>query len=84
MNIKFVPREDINISKRSSSKYKPVLDGINNLDRREALEVSFENEAELNSIRNIVYTHNRENKDNIKSSKHSKKKVVYFYRGEEI
>jgi hypothetical protein len=84
MDINFVSRTDINISKKSSSKYKPLLDAIKKLEPGgKALEVSFENEAELNSMRNVVYGYNRDTNENVKSSKHPQRNVVFFYKEEE-
>lgn len=84
MDINFVSRTDIKISKKSSSKYKPLLDAVKKLESGgKALEVSFEDEKELNSMRNVVYGYNRDAGENIKSSKHPDKNVVFFYKKEE-
>ncbi len=84
MDINFVSRKDINISKKSSSKYKPLLDAIRKLKPGgKALQVSYDDKAELNSMRNVVYSHNRENNDNIKSSKHPDEKIVFFFKKED-
>ncbi len=81
MKINFVSREEIKISKKSSSKYKPLLEAVQKLEKGgKALEVSFSDETELNAMRNVVYSYNRETGDSIKSSKHPKKKLVYFYK----
>lgn len=81
MNINFVSRTDIKITKKSSSKYKPLLEAVKKLKPGgKALEVTFGTNAELNSMRNVIYGHNRETGDEIKSSKHPKKKLVYFYK----
>ncbi|HKK43964.1 MAG TPA: hypothetical protein VJ964_00460 [Balneolaceae bacterium] len=81
MKINFVPRSDIKISKKSSSKYKPLLDAVKKLEPGgKALEVGFKDKTELNSMRNVVYSHNRDTGDDIKSSKHPKDKVVFFYK----
>lgn len=81
MNINFVSRTDIKITKKSSSKYKPLLEAVKKLKPGgKALEVKFGNDAELNSMRNVIYGHNRETGDDIKSSKHPKKNLVYFYK----
>lgn len=81
MDINFVSRTDIKISKKSSSKYKPLIDAVKKLEPGgKALEVSFEDDAELNSMRNVVYGHNRDTGNNVKSSKHPQKNVVFFYK----
>ena len=84
MDINFVSRTDIRISKKSSSKYKPLLDAVKKLEPGgKALQVSFEDETELNSMRNVVYGYNRDTGDQVKSSKHPEKNVVFFYKEEE-
>lgn len=81
MNINFVSRTDIKITKKSSSKYKPLLEAVQKLEPGgKAVEVTFDSDAELNSMRNVIYGHNRETGDEVKSSKHPKKKLVYFYK----
>ena len=83
MKINFVSRTDIKISKKSSSKYKPLIEAVQKLEPGgKALEVKFGDNAELNSMRNVVYAYNRKTGDNIKSSKHPKKNLVYFYKKE--
>ena len=84
MNINFVSRKDIAISKKSSSKYKPLLEAVKKLKPGgKAIEVSYEDETELNSMRNVVYSYNRETGDDVKSSKHPKENIVFFYKDEE-
>lgn len=81
MDINFISRTDIKINKKSTSKYKPLLEAVKKLKPGgKALEVTFGDEAELNSMRNVIYSHNRETGDKIRSSKHPKKKLVYFYK----
>jgi len=84
MKINFVSRNDIKISKKSSSKYKPLLEAIKKLEAGgKAVEVKFSDDTELNSMRNVVYSHNRETGDSVKSSKHPKQNLVYFYKERE-
>lgn len=81
MKINFVSRSDINISRNSSSKYQPLLEAVKKLEPGgKALEVTFETETELNSMRNVVYGYNKETGERIKSTKHPKKNLVYFYK----
>lgn len=83
MDINFVSRKDVNIAKKSSSKYKPLLDAIRKLEPGgKALEVSYDKKSELNSMRNAVYSYNRKHDDNIKSSKHPDKNIVFFFKEE--
>lgn len=84
MDINFVSRTDIKIAKKSSSKYKPLIDAVKKLEPGgKALEVSFKDKAELNSMRNVVYGYNRDTGDKVKSSKHPQKNVVFFYKEDE-
>lgn len=83
MDINFVSRTDIKIAKKSSSKYKPLIEAVKKLEPGgKALEVSFEDETELNSMRNVVYGYNRDTGNDIKSSKHPQENVVFFYKEE--
>lgn len=81
MDINFVSRNNIKISKKSSSKYKPLLEAVSKLKKGgKAVEVAFDDKAELNSMRNVVYSYNRETGEKVKSSKHPKQRLVYFYK----
>lgn len=81
MKIKKVPRSEIKITKKSSSKFKQLIEELGNLEPGgNALEVSFSNEKELNSMRNVVYTFNRESGIKIRSGKDSVNNRIYFYR----
>lgn len=81
MKIKEVSRNDIRISKKSSSKFRPLLDALHKLQPGgNAIEVSFNNDKELNSMRNVVYTFNRETGNRVKSGKDSVSGKIYFYK----
>lgn len=81
MNVRFVPRSEIKISKKSSSKFKPLLEALDSLEPGgQAVQVTYEDEKELNSMRNVVYTYNRDNNEKIKSGKDSRNQTVYFYK----
>ena len=81
MKIKIVPRSDVRVTKKSSSKFKPLIDALSKLEPGgEALEVGFTNEKELNSMRNVVYTYSRETGTKVKSGRDSAASKVYFYR----
>jgi len=81
MKIKIVPRSDVRVTKKSSSKFKPLIDALSNLEPGgDALEVNFSDDKELNSMRNVVYTYVRETGTKIKSGKDSSSGKVYFYR----
>lgn len=81
MKINIVSRDDVSVSKKSSSKYQPLLEAVKKLEKGgKALEVKFKDDSELNSMRNVVYNYNKETGSKVKSSKHPKEKVVYFYK----
>lgn len=81
MKLKFVPRTDVRITKKSSSKFRPLIDALNKLEPGgDALEVTFSNDKELNSMRNVVYTFNRESGSKIKSGKDTVNGKVFFYK----
>ncbi len=81
MKLKFVPRSDVRITKKSSSKFRPLIDALNKLEPGgDALEVTFNNDKELNSMRNVVYTYNRESGEKIKSGKDTVNGKVFFYK----
>jgi len=81
MKIKIVPRSEVRVTKKSSSKFKPLIESLNKLEPGgDALEVNFSDEKELNSMRNVVYTYMRDSGIKIKSGKDSATGKVYFYR----
>jgi len=81
MEIKFVEREKIRTSKKRSSKFKPLLEALDKLEvGGDAIEISYEDDKSVNSMRTAVYQYNREKGVKIKSGKDSDKKKIYFYR----
>lgn len=81
MDIKFVKRSQIKASKRRSSKFKPLMDALDKLEPGgQAVEVSYNNDKTVNSMRTAVYQYNQENSVKIKSGKDASNKKIYFYR----
>ena len=81
MKLKFVPRTDVRVTKKSSSKFRPLIEALNKLEPGgDALEVTYSNDKELNSMRNVVYTYNRESGARIKSGKDTVNGKVFFYK----
>lgn len=81
MDIKFVDREKIKTSKKRSSKFKPLLEALDELEvGGEAIEVNYKDDKNVNSMRTAVYQFNQEKGVKIKSGKDSKNKKIYFYR----
>lgn len=80
MKVKIVPKNNVKVSRNSSSKYQPLIDALDKLKPGgDAIRVGYKNDRELNSMRNIVYTINKEEGTKIKSSKDSDNSNVYFY-----
>jgi len=78
---KNIPRSEIRITKKSSSKFKPLIEALNELEPGgNAIEVTYTSDKELNSMRNVVYTYNRENGLKIRSGKDSVNGKIYFYK----
>lgn len=81
MKIKVVPRTEVKVTKRSTSKFRPLLDALNKLEPGgDALEVTYANEKEANSMRNVVYTHNRDLGVKVKSGKDAVNGKIFFYK----
>lgn len=81
MKIKVIPRSNIRTSKKSSSKFRPLIEALESLQPGgDAIEVTFTNDKELNSMRNVVYTFNRENGQKVKSGKDAVNGKIYFYK----
>jgi len=81
MDIKFVDREKIKTSKKRSSKFKPLLEALDELEvGGDAIEINYKDDKNVNSMRTAVYQYNQEKGVKIKSGKDSKNKKIYFYR----
>ncbi|NBC64500.1 MAG: hypothetical protein GVY07_02400 [Bacteroidetes bacterium] len=80
MKIRFVDRSDIKISRKSKSKYRPLKEAIADLEPGgDAVQVKFSDEKELISLRNVIYTYNRETGSNVRSSADMSKNIIFFY-----
>lgn len=80
MKIKLVPREKVKVSRKSVSKYKSLKDALLKLEPGgKAIQVKYENDKDLVSYRNIVYSYNRESDQKIKSSADPIKNILFFY-----
>ncbi|MCW9708715.1 hypothetical protein [Fodinibius salsisoli] len=83
MDIKFVNREKIQNAKKRSSKFKPLLEALSQLEvGGDAIEVPYEDDKNVNSMRTAVYQFNQDEGVKIKSGKDSDRKKIYFYREE--
>lgn len=80
MNIKFVPRSKIKVSRKSRSKYHKLKEAISKLEPNgDAIKVEYSSKKELNSIRNVAYTYNRETGSKVKSTTNSSNDAVFFF-----
>lgn len=81
MDIKFVKRANIKSSKKRTSKFKPLLEALEKLKPGgQAIEVSYTNEKNVNSMRTAVYQFGKQHGMKIKSRRDSGSKKIYFYR----
>jgi len=81
MKVKFVPKSQVKLSRKSKSKYQELIDATGKLEPGgKALKVKYKDRKELNSMRNIIYSMNKENNMNIKSNKDVQNKIIYFYK----
>jgi hypothetical protein len=81
MKIKFVPRNEVKSTKKGSSKFRPLIDALNKLvPGGDALEVTYTSDKELSSMRNVVYTFNRETGSKIKSGKDTLNSKIFLYK----
>jgi UDP:flavonoid glycosyltransferase YjiC (YdhE family) len=81
MDINFVERDKIENAKKRSSKFKPLLEALSKLEvGGDAIEVPYEDDKNVNSMRTAVYQYNQDEDVKIKSGKDSDRKKIYFYR----
>ncbi len=80
LRIKVVDRSEIKSSKKRSSKFRDLIDKLDQLEPggSKAIQVSYTNDKELNSMRNVVYTYNRETGSKIRSSRNSQDNIIWF------
>ncbi|MCC5905988.1 MAG: hypothetical protein JJU13_07280 [Balneolaceae bacterium] len=80
MKIKLVPRSKVRVSRKSRSKYEKLKEAISKLQPKgDAIRVDYSSQKELNSIRNIAYTYNRETNSKVKSTTDSSEQAVFFF-----
>jgi len=80
MKIKIVPRSKVIVSRKSRSKYEVLKEAISKLQPNgDAIRLEYSNQKELNSIRNVAYTYNRENQSKIKSTTNASEQIVFFF-----
>lgn len=80
MKIKIVPRSKVKVSRKSRSKYEQLKDAISKLQPNgDAIRLEYSSQKELNSIRNVAYTYNRETNSKIKSTTNATEQAVFFY-----
>lgn len=81
MDIKFVKRSVVKTSKKRSSKFRTLLEGVEKLKPSgQAIEVSYSTEKGMNSMRTAVYQFCRQNNISIKSKRDTISKKIYFFR----
>ncbi|MDV7398255.1 hypothetical protein RZS08_43025 [Arthrospira platensis SPKY1] len=80
MKVKVVGRDRVKKTKKRSSKLRPLLDALATLEPGgDAIEVTYNEEKEINSIRTAIYQYNQEHGVKVRSGKDSVNKKIYFY-----
>lgn len=80
MKINIVPRSKIKVSRKNRSKYQKLREAIAKLEPNgDAIRVEYSSKKELNSIRNVAYTYNRETDSNVKTTTNASKDAVFFF-----
>jgi hypothetical protein len=80
MKIKIVPRSKVIVSRKSRSKYDALKEAISKLQPNgDAIRLEYSDQKELNSIRNVAYTYNRDNHSKIKSTTDATEQTVFFF-----
>lgn len=81
MKVRFIKRADVKAKKKTSSKFKPLIDALSQLTPGgDAVEVTYGDDKELNSMRNVAYTWQRDNGIKIKSGKDTGNNKIFFFR----
>lgn len=81
MKIKFVSRKEVKTSKKSNSKFQPLIEALSKLEPGgHALEITYSSEKELGSMRNIIYAFNRDHGIKVKTSKDTQNSKFYLFR----
>lgn len=81
MDIKVVDRDEMQASRKRNSKYRPLVEAIEELNPDEkAVVVPYENQKHLNSMRTAVYQYSYKNDIKVKSRRDAEDQKVYFYR----
>lgn len=81
MKVRFIKRADVKAKKKTSSKFKPLIDALSQLTPGgDAVEVTYGDDKELNSMRNVAYTWQRDNGIKIKSGKDAGNNKIFFFR----
>ena len=81
MKLKIVPRSEVKVTKKSTSKFKPFIEALDKLEPGgDALQVTYSSDKEINSMRNVVYSYCRDTGKKIKSGKDTVNGKGYFYR----
>lgn len=80
MDIKFVDRGKLKSTERRDSKFKPLFEALDQLEKGgDAVEVDYEDDKHLNSMRTAVYQYNQRNDLKVRSAKDRRHKKIYFY-----
>jgi RecA-family ATPase len=80
MQLKFVPRNSVKSTKKSTATYKPLYDALEQLQPDgETLRILYKDNKEFNAIRTKLYAYNKQNQVKLKISHDSEDKYLYVY-----
>jgi len=80
MKVRLVPRSNIRVSRKTKSKYNKLLFALDELEPGgSAIQIRYTDVKELNSIRNIAYSYNKENNKKVRSSTESTDNIIFFF-----
>jgi 23S rRNA U2552 (ribose-2'-O)-methylase RlmE/FtsJ len=80
MKVRLVPRSKIRVSRKTKSKYDKLKLALDELKPGgNAIQIKYTDKKELNSIRNVAYSFNKEKNGKVKSSSGNADNILFFY-----
>ncbi|TVR29202.1 MAG: hypothetical protein EA390_10240 [Balneolaceae bacterium] len=81
MKVRLVPRTKIRVSRKTKSKYDKLKLALDELvPGGSAIQIRYKDNKELNSIRNIAYSYNKEMNKKVRSSTESADNIIFFFQ----
>jgi hypothetical protein len=80
MKVRLVPRSKIRVSRKTKSKYNKLTLALEELKPGgSAIQIRYKDVKELNSIRNIAYSYNKEKNKKVRSSTERTDNIIFFF-----